>query len=53
MAKKDSCKRAPQINGELSTLYLDLYDLLKKTYGLEPTVARRLTNVLYANYKAS
>ena len=53
MAKKDSCERAPQINGELSTLYLDLYDLLRKTYGLEPTVARRLTNVLYATYKAS
>lgn len=53
MAKQKSCARAPQINGELSTLYLELFNLLTKNYGIEPAVARQLTNTLYVTYKAN
>lgn len=52
MAKK-GCKRAPEINGELSSLYLDLFKMLTQQYRLKPEVARQLTNVLYVQYKAN
>lgn len=52
MAKK-GCKRAPEINGELSTLYLDLFDMLTQQYRLKPEVARQLTNVLYVQYASN
>lgn len=52
MAKK-GCKRAPEINGELSSLYLDLFKILTQQYRLKPEVARQLTNVLYVQYKAN
>lgn len=51
MAKTPGCKRAPLINGELSQLYLDLFQMLKDTYKLESSVARQLTNVLYVHYE--
>lgn len=50
MAKSTGCKRAPLINGEPSQLYLDLFQMLTKTYHMEPILARDLTNVLYINY---
>lgn len=53
MAKQKGCARAPKINGELSTLYLDLFDLLRKNYGVDSVVARELTNLLYLTYKES
>ena len=52
MAKK-GCKRAPEINGELSTLYLDLFSMLTQQYRLKPEVARQLTNVLYVHYASN
>lgn len=52
MAKK-GCKRAPEINGELSSLYLDLFKMLTQQYRLKPEVARQLTNVLYVQYRAN
>lgn len=52
MAKK-GCKRAPEINGKLSSLYLDLFEMLTQQYRLEPEVARQLTNILYVQYKAN
>lgn len=33
MAKGKGCKRAPEINGELSTLYLDLFKLVEQRVG--------------------
>lgn len=50
---KKGCKRAPEINGELSLLYLDLFEILTKQYKLNPQVSRQLTNVLYTQYKAN
>lgn len=53
MAKGKGCKRAPEINGELSTLYLDLFNMLTQQYRLKPEVARQLTNVLYVQYESN
>lgn len=47
------CKRAPEVNGQLSSLYLNLFDMLTKQYKLRPEVARQLTNVLYVHYKSN
>lgn len=51
MAK--GCKRAPEINGELSLLYLDLFQMLTQQYKLKPEVARQLTNVMYVQYESN
>ena len=50
---KTGCKRAPEVNGELSSLYLDLFKMLTTQYRLKPEVARQLTNVLYVQYEAN
>lgn len=52
MAKK-GCKRAPEINGELSTLYLDTFQMLVQQKHLKPEVARVVTNVLYTQYESN
>lgn len=53
MAKNGiGCKVAPEVNGQPSLLYTDLYNMLVKQFGLEPSIARQLTNVMYSYYKA-